>query len=98
MYWAATAALGAFMLHFAKIGFGEAMARLRRGRAAAAMFGGFAAVWFAGALLVFPGYISDIAALLVLVLPLFIRRPPPEDEERPLEVEAEITAPDERKD
>ena len=104
LYGLAAAGLGWLLLRFAKIGFGEA---LSRGGGRASAFGGFAAAGLAGMLLIFPGYVSDIAAVAVLVAPFFIRltpfppgagrsgAPPDEIKRRPpLEVDAEIAPSD----
>lgn len=100
LYWVTATAAGALLLKFAKIGFGETLKLLQQRRAAVALLGGFAAVGFAGVLLIFPGYISDIFAVVVLAAAFFIRPPknhPPDNTNRPLEVEAEIIG-DERQD
>ncbi|MGI9307215.1 MAG: FxsA family protein [Gammaproteobacteria bacterium] len=96
LYWAAATALGMLLLKFAKIGFAEMAARMRGGRVQLSMFGGFAAIWFAGALLCFPGYLSDAAALAVFVMSFFARKKNAEEENRPLEIEAETVDSDER--
>ncbi len=97
LYWAAATAAGALLIKFAKIGLGETLELLRHGRGAAAV-GGFAAAGFAGALLIFPGYLSDILAAIVLAAPFVVARRKQKTETRPLEVEAEIVGTDERED
>lgn len=71
LYVAGTMGAGLLLIKFAKVGIGEAMRLLSSGdkvRGAAALF--FAKLWLAGALLFFPGYLSDIVAVLILLFSL----------------------------
>ena len=101
LYAATAALLGALLMKFAKIGVGEAARLLSAGRAPPAAVARFVKLWAAGALLFFPGYLSDALAAGVLLLP----SPPPPPKTRfaarndpPLEAEAEIVSEDERRD
>lgn len=100
-YMAITMTLGALMIKFAKIGVHEAFNMLRQGRAAIGAVAGFIKIWLAGVLLLFPGYLSDIVALIIFILPGRTfppppPPPPPPSADRQLEVEAEIVTADER--
>lgn len=71
-------AAGAFCIMLAKAGMGEVLARLRevnRGNVRSLLL--FGRLWVAGVLLLFPGYLTDILALLVLLAPSG-NKPPPE--------------------
>ncbi|MGI9298018.1 MAG: FxsA family protein [Gammaproteobacteria bacterium] len=89
-YLAATAAVGALLMKFAKIGVGEAANMLRAGNAPPVAVAGFLKMWLVGALLFFPGYLSDVLAAGALLLPSPKARfnAPPAD--APLEARAEI--------
>ncbi|MGU9951986.1 MAG: FxsA family protein [Gammaproteobacteria bacterium WSBS_2016_MAG_OTU1] len=68
LYFLATTVLGIFLMKFAKVGFGEMMRLLQNGVANPRLLAGFAGFWVAGALLFFPGYFSDIVAVLFFIL------------------------------
>ena len=92
-YLAATMLAGALMLKFAKIGAVGAANMLSRHNAAIFAVLGFVRVGVAGGLLLFPGYLSDVLAVILLCLPgKWFPKPPPEqqDDNAPLEAKAEI--------
>ena len=95
LYLAGAAIIGALLMKFAKIGVREAMRMLSDGGAPIGAAISFIKIWLAGALLFFPGYITDALAILILLLPSprtsHSRSRPMEDSAtRPLEAQAEI--------
>lgn len=94
-YLAVTMLLGGFMIKLAKLGVGEVFRLMQSNRASPALMIRFARIWFSGALLLFPGYMSDALALLVLLFPGGRRQAA--DDEHPLEVEAEEIEADKRR-
>ena len=68
LYFAATTILGILLMKFAKIGFGEVTKLFHSGHVDPRLLAGFAGFWVAGALLFFPGYLSDIVAALLFIL------------------------------
>ena len=90
-YFCAATAAGWLLMRAAKIGLAETIRRLveERGRPAALL--AFGKMWAVGALLFFPGYITDFLALSLLLLPggIFLqddnraKRPGPEAGSRP---------------
>ena len=87
-YLVATMLLGGGMIKLAKIGVGEGFRLMRENRASPTLIIRFIRIWLGGALLFFPGYLSDVLALLVLLFPGG-SRPPAATDEQTLEVEAE---------
>ena len=93
VYLAATMLAGGLMLKFAKIGAAEAVNMVSQHNVAIFAVIGFVRIGVAGALLLFPGYISDVLAVILLCLPgkWFPRPPEPEqDDNTPLEAHVEI--------
>ena len=68
-YLCAAGAVGWLLMRVAKVGVAETVRRLveQRGRPAALLI--FGKMWAVGALLFFPGYITDCLALALLLLP-----------------------------
>ncbi len=103
LYFLAAAAVGALMMKFAKIGFGAALRLLRDKEVPPAAIAGFAKIWVAGALLFFPGYLTDALAVCVLLLPVgrlqmrMRTSAPPQNDEVVSEVAAEIVDDDARR-
>ena len=67
LYLALSTAVGLFCMMLAKAGIGELVARLRevnRGNMRSLLL--FGRLWIAGVLFLFPGYLTDVLALLVL--------------------------------
>lgn len=95
-YLAAVTALGFVCVKIAKVGFAEFLRQLaaaRRGDINAEggrILLGLGKMWVVGVLLIFPGYLTDLAAAAVWLL---VRRPPhQQDNRRPdtIDVEARI--------
>lgn len=98
LYLAAAAVLGVLMMKFAKIGVSEAMRLLRDKRTNFTTVIGFAKMWAIGALLFFPGFLSDGLALCLLLLPSpKIRKSAAPSAETPIEAQAEIVGESEDK-
>lgn len=70
LYFTAMVFAGVFLIRLAKVAMGEVLRVLQEERLSPALFvgQGFAKLWFAGALLVFPGYLTDIIAALLVLL------------------------------
>lgn len=69
LYLTLTIAAGLFCIRLAKVGWLEVLPRMRDlGVSGVKVFLLASKLWVAGALLIFPGYITDIAALAVLLL------------------------------
>lgn len=94
LYFTIAAAAGVLLVRFAKIGVGEAVKMLSAGDAPIGAAIGFMKIWLAGALLFFPGYLSDAIAIIVLLLPSPKMRAArsSENDSRPLEATAEIVS------
>lgn len=77
LYLLAATGLGWLMVRAAKVGFAETLRRLAdgvgRGESPRALFV-FGKMWAVGALLFFPGYITDFIALLFLLTPNVVFR------------------------
>ena len=104
LYLAAAMIVGMLLMRLAKIGVGEMVRLLQQGGGRPTTLVGFAGMWAAGALLFFPGYLSDGLAAVILLLSL---RPGKDDDnvsfefrsaqdKPPIEAEAEVL--DERRD
>ena len=81
VYVVLTSAAGIFLMRLARAGFG-AIVRSWSQRSSPWSFVLFGKMWFVGALLVFPGYLSDIIALVIIVAGLFAPSPVADNRER----------------
>ena len=69
LYLLVTIVGGLFLIKLAKFGFSESLAHLRENSLSLSAVPLFLKMWIAGVLLVFPGYLSDVAAIIMLLLP-----------------------------
>ena len=93
IYFAITMGIGAFLIKLAKVGVKEVFRLLSTQAVSPLAAIGFIKLWIIGAFLFFPGYISDILALIIWWLPFKVAHRPdssPPQTQQPLEVEAEI--------
>ena len=70
LYLAATVTGGLFLIKLAKVGFAESLAKLKSDSFSLSAIPIFGKLWVVGTLLAFPGYITDLLALVVLLWPI----------------------------
>lgn len=69
-----TSVVGVLLMKAARAGFGAIMRGFSR-NASPWSFILLGKMWFAGALLLFPGYLTDIIALLIIIAGMFVAAP-----------------------